>query len=142
MIVIFKDKKPTVGTDVFVEKSAQVIGDVRLAKNANIWFNAVLRGDINYIEIGERSNIQDCCVVHVNVDAPVIVGADVTVGHGAILHGCKIEDVCLIGMGATILDGAVVGKGSIVAAGALVLENQIIPERNWQGSFINARRRS
>lgn len=130
----FKLKKPCIHDDVFVAEGARIIGDVTIKKDASIWFNAVLRGDINHIIVGERSNIQDGVIVHLENDKACIVGDDVTVGHGAILHGCTIEDGCLIGMGATILNGAVVKKGAIVGANALVKENQIIPEGTlWVG---------
>nr|HQV32504.1 gamma carbonic anhydrase family protein [Calditrichia bacterium] len=111
----------------FIARGAQVIGDVRLAAGASVWYNAVVRGDINYIEIGQRSNLQDGVIVHLENFLPCIVGNDVTVGHGAILHGCTIEDGCLIGMGAIVLSGAKIGRGSVIAAGALVKENAEIP---------------
>lgn len=116
----FEDKSPSVHDSAFVADSAEIIGDVRIAEDASVWYGSVLRGDINYIEIGARSNIQDLCAVHVDSDKPVIIGEDVTVGHGAILHACIIEDRCLIGMGAIVLDGAVIGTGAVVGAGALV----------------------
>lgn len=119
-------KTPQIDSTAFIAKGAVVKGDVRLAKFASVWYNAVLRGDINYISIGERSNIQDGCVLHLENDRPCIVGNDVTVGHGAILHGCTIEDQCLIGMGAIVLNGAIVKKGAVVAAGAVVKENMIV----------------
>lgn len=118
---------PGIHPEAYIAKSAQVMGDVRMAAQSSVWYNAVLRGDINYIEVGERSNLQDGVIVHLENELPCIVGADVTVGHGAILHGCTIEDFCLIGMGAIILSGAVIGRGSIIAAGALVREKQIVP---------------
>jgi carbonic anhydrase/acetyltransferase-like protein (isoleucine patch superfamily) len=119
-------KTPSIHESAFVADGAQIIGDVRIAAEASIWFNAVLRGDINYISIGERTNIQDGCILHLEDDLPCIVGPDVTVGHGAILHGCTIEENCLIGMGAIVLSGAVIKKGSVIAAGALVRENSIV----------------
>jgi carbonic anhydrase/acetyltransferase-like protein (isoleucine patch superfamily) len=120
------EKKPSVHHTVFIARGAQVLGDVRLAAYASVWYNCVLRGDINYIEIGERTNIQDGCILHLENDLPCIIEHDVTVGHGAILHGCHIEPGCLIGMGAIILSGAVVKRGSVVAAGALIRENSIV----------------
>ena len=120
------DKTPSIHESAFVARGAQVIGDVRIAAQASIWYNTVLRGDINYISIGERTNIQDGCILHLENELPCIVGPDVTVGHGAILHGCVIEENCLIGMGAIVLSGAVIKKGSIIAAGALVGENKIV----------------
>ena len=119
--------QPQIDPTAYVSPHAVVIGDVRLAARSSVWPMAVLRGDINYIEIGEGSNIQDGCIVHLADDLPVIVGKLVTVGHRAILHACTVGDECLIGMGATILDGAVIGKGSIVGAHALVTKGSRIP---------------
>jgi carbonic anhydrase/acetyltransferase-like protein (isoleucine patch superfamily) len=116
-----------VHASVFIADGARVIGSVRIAEDASIWFNAVLRADINSITVGPRSNIQDGAVVHVTHDLPAVIGADVTVGHQAIVHACTVEDGCLIGMGSVVLDGAVVGTGSLVAAGAVVLQNTRIP---------------
>jgi len=118
---------PQIDPTAYVAPQAVVIGDVRLAAQSSVWPTAVLRGDINFIEIGEGSNIQDGSIVHLADDLPVIVGKLVTVGHRAILHACTVEDNCLIGMGATILDGAVIGKGSIVGAHALVTKGTRIP---------------
>lgn len=118
---------PRIDPTAYVAAQAVVIGDVRLAAQSSVWPTAVLRGDINYIEIGEGSNIQDGSVVHLADDLPVIVGKLVTVGHRAILHACTVEDECLIGMGATVLDGAVIGKGSIVGAHALVTKGMRVP---------------
>ncbi len=120
-------QSPTIHPTAFVAQGAQLVGDVRLAANSSVWYNAVLRGDINTIQLGERSNLQDGCVVHVENDRACVIGNDVTVGHRAILHGCTLEDACLVGMGAIVLNGAVVGTGSIVAAGAVVKEEMIIP---------------
>ena len=117
---------PTVHPTAFIARGAQVMGDVRLAAHASIWYNCVVRGDINYISIGERSNIQDGCILHLENDLPCVVENDVTVGHGAILHGCHIEPGCLIGMGAIVLSGAVVKRGSVIAAGAVVREHSIV----------------
>ena len=119
-------KTPIIDPSSFIAKGAVVTGDVRLAQHTSVWYNAVLRGDINYISIGERSNIQDGCILHLENDRPCIVGNDVTVGHGAILHGCTIEDQCLIGMGAIVLNGALIKKGAVVAAGAVVKENMVV----------------
>jgi len=106
------------------------VGDIRLGENVSIWYNAVLRGDINYIEIGDGTNIQDGCILHLENNRPCILGANVTVGHNAIVHGCVVEDGCMIGMGAVILDGAVVKKGAIVGAGCVVKENTVVPENH------------
>ena len=118
---------PRVDPTAYVAPQAVVIGDVRLAARSSVWPTAVLRGDINYVEIGEESNIQDGAIVHLSEDLPVRVGKLVTVGHRAILHACTVEDECLIGMGATILDGAVIGRGTIVGAHALVTGRMQIP---------------
>ena len=115
---------------VFVASGARVMGDVRLGTDCSIWYNAVVRGDINHIEIGARSNIQDGCIVHVTNAQPCIVGADVTVGHGVNLHACTVEDGCLIGMGAIVLSGAHIGRGSVVGAGAVVREDAVIQPFN------------
>jgi carbonic anhydrase/acetyltransferase-like protein (isoleucine patch superfamily) len=105
-----------------------VIGEVSVGELAGIWFNAVCRGDINRIVVGERTNIQDGCVLHVTKELPVVVGADVTVGHMAMLHGCTVHDACLIGMSATVLDRAQVGPFAVVAAGSVVKEGFVVPE--------------
>jgi carbonic anhydrase/acetyltransferase-like protein (isoleucine patch superfamily) len=118
--------EPRIDSTVFVARGAQIVGDVRLCANSSIWYNAVLRGDINYVEVGANTNIQDCCILHVENDRPCVVGENVTVGHGAILHSCTIEPECLIGMGAIILSGAVIGRGSIIAAGTLVREEVVV----------------
>jgi carbonic anhydrase/acetyltransferase-like protein (isoleucine patch superfamily) len=119
--------KPRIDPTAYISPQAVVVGDVRLAAHVSVWPMAVLRGDINYIEIGESSNIQDGSIVHLADDLPTRVGKLVTVGHRAILHACTVEDECLIGMGATILDGAVIGRGSIVGAHALVTKGAHIP---------------
>ena len=112
--------------NVFVAAGARVMGDVRLGDQCSIWYNAVVRGDVNHIQIGDRTNIQDGCVLHVTNLDPCHVGNDVTVGHAANLHGCHIEDGCLIGIGAIVLSGACVGRGSVIGAGALVREGEQI----------------
>ncbi len=119
---------PSVDETAYVSKHAVLIGDVRIAKNASVWPGCVLRADINTIELGENSNLQDGVMVHLADDAGVKVGKNVTVGHGAILHACEVGDGCLIGMGAIVLDKAVIGRGSIVGAGALVTKNTVVPE--------------
>lgn len=107
---------------------AKLIGNVEMKNNVSIWYNAVLRGDIEPITIDENSNVQDNCVVHVSKNYPVKIGKNVSIGHGAIVHGCTIEDNVLIGMGAIILNGAHIGKNCLVGAGALVTENKTFPE--------------
>jgi carbonic anhydrase/acetyltransferase-like protein (isoleucine patch superfamily) len=121
------DAKVT-GTPLFVAGNATVIGDITLGDQVGIWFGAVLRADKDRISIGDRSNIQDNCVVHTSRGFPVSLGTDVSVGHGAILHGCTIADQVLVGMGAIVLNGARIGKGSLIGAGALVREGMDIPE--------------
>ena len=119
---------PRVDPSVFLAEGVHVIGDVEIGKDASIWFNSVLRGDINSIHIGERTNIQDGSILHVTGELPVYVGNDVTVGHRAIIHGCRIDDGSLIGMGAIVLDRAHVGTQALVAAGAVVLEGFVVPD--------------
>ena len=111
----------------FIAANAAVTGEVKIAKDASIWYGASVRGDFSSIEIGESSNIQDNASVHVDKDTPVRIGKRVTIGHNAVIHGCTIEDDCLIGMGAIILNRAVIGKGSVIGAGALVTEGKEIP---------------
>ena len=112
----------------YVDASAQLIGDVVLGEQASVWMNAVIRGDVNSIRIGARSNVQDCAVLHgMRYRYPVIVGEMVTIGHNATVHGCVLEDEVLIGIGATVLNNARVGAGSIIAAGAVIPENMVIP---------------
>ena len=128
MIKYFENKQPHLGENVYTSETAMVIGDVTLGDEVNIWFGAVLRGDMHYIKIGNRTNIQDNSVVHVTTGvSPTNIGNGVTVGHGAIIHGCTIEDDCLIGMGAIIMDDAVIGTGSLIGASALIPPNMIIP---------------
>ena len=120
---------PTIGQDVFLAPTAVLVGDVRVADRANIWFGAVLRGDFSHIEIGEESSIQDNAVIHCAQDLPTVVGRGVIVGHGAMLEGCVVEDRCVVGMGAIVLQRARVGAGSMVAAGAVVSERSEIRPR-------------
>jgi carbonic anhydrase/acetyltransferase-like protein (isoleucine patch superfamily) len=131
MIRPYQKILPTVPASCFVDPSAQVIGDVVLGENSSIWMNAVVRGDVNAIRIGANSNVQDCAVLHgMRYVHPVHVGEWVTIGHNATVHGCVVEDCCLIGMGATILNGARIGEGSIIAAGAVIPEKMIVPPRS------------
>ncbi len=118
---------PQMPDNVYIAKGAVVVGDVRIGEWASFWYNAVARGDVDYISVGTCTNIQDLVCLHVAKGYPCVIGDYVTVGHSAVIHGCTIEDHCLIGMGATILNGAHIGRGSVIAAGALVLENQVIP---------------
>ena len=121
-------KKPRIDEQAVVADGAVVLGDVTIEKDVSIWYNAVIRGDANSISIGEGTNIQDLAVLHVDADASLAIGKNVTIGHGAILHGCTITDQALIGMGAIVLNGAVIGKGSMIAAGALVPQNTVVPD--------------
>ena len=109
---------------------AAIVGDVRLADDVSIWYGCVLRGDVASISVGPRSNVQDGTVIHVSDDTPCELGAEVVVGHRAMLHACRVEDACLIGMQATVLDGAVIGAGSVIGAGALVTQRMVIPPRS------------
>jgi len=128
LIKPYKGIHPKIHPTVFVVETAVIIGDVEIGEYSSIWFNAVVRGDVHYIRIGDRTNIQDLCMLHVTKDThPLILGNDITVGHSVTLHGCTIKDRCLIGMGTTILDGAVVGEDCIIGAGALVTEGAVIP---------------
>ncbi|HZQ90730.1 MAG TPA: gamma carbonic anhydrase family protein [Terriglobales bacterium] len=135
MLRPYKGISPRVPATCYVDASAQLIGDVELGEHASIWMNAVLRGDVHHIRIGSNSNVQDCSVLHGMRDRyPVIVGDWVTIGHSVTLHGCVVEDKCLIGMGSVILNNARIGAGSIIAAGTVVPENTIVPPRTlWMG---------
>jgi carbonic anhydrase/acetyltransferase-like protein (isoleucine patch superfamily) len=127
MILTLAGRIPRIAASVYVAPSADIIGSVDLGENSSVWFQCVLRGDIEPIHVGANSNIQDGSVVHTMRGAPVVVGDWVTVGHRVVLHGCTVEDHCLIGMGAVLLNHVHVGEGSIVAAGSLVAEKTVIP---------------
>jgi len=130
--------KPVIGKNSWIAPSADVIGEVKCGEDCSIWFGCVVRGDVHYITIGDRVNIQDLSMIHVthykspdkSDGNPTIIGDDVTIGHRVMLHGCTIQNACLIGMSATILDGAVIGKESIVGAGALVTKGKVFPPRS------------
>ena len=124
---VFQGMRPQIHAEAFVAPQVFLAGDVRVGKFSSIWPGVSARGDVNYISIGECSNIQDLVCLHVADENPCIIGDYVTVGHGAVLHGCEIEDHVLIGMSATVLTGAKIGRGSIIAAGAVVKENDVIP---------------
>jgi carbonic anhydrase/acetyltransferase-like protein (isoleucine patch superfamily) len=130
MIIDFKGKSPRISENAFVADSADIIGDVEIGDLSSIWFNAVLRGDKNKIKIGNRTSIQDNAVIHVDSINGVQVGDNVSVGHGAVLHGCKIDNNVLIGMNSTVLNGAEIGKNSIVGANALIPEGKKFPENS------------
>ncbi len=127
MIYTFNDREPSLPEEYYVADNATVIGDVTLRNQSSIWFCAVLRGDIEPIIVGERSNIQDNSVAHTSDGQPVVLGNDVTVGHNVTLHGCKVGNNCLIGMGAILLDGCEIGDNCIIGAGSLVAINRKIP---------------
>ena len=127
MIRPYRGRLPTLSESAYVDSSAQVIGDVELGDEVSIWCNTTIRGDVNSIRIGDHSNVQDNCCLHVDRDEPLVIGEGVVVGHSVTLHGCVIGDECLIGMGATVLSGSKIGAGSIVAARALVLEGAEFP---------------
>lgn len=128
MIYSYENKKPSIHENCFIAESADIIGNVIINDNCSIWFNAVIRGDVNSITIGKGSNVQDNCTIHVNRnDSPVYIGENVTIGHGVTLHGCKIGNNSMIGIGSIILDNAEVGEGTLIAAGSLVPPGKVIP---------------
>jgi carbonic anhydrase/acetyltransferase-like protein (isoleucine patch superfamily) len=119
---------PQIGKKVFLASGVKIIGNVEIGNNSSIWYNSVIRGDVHYIKIGESTNIQDCSMLHVtNGKFPLNIGNQVTIGHSVSLHGCTLQNLCLIGIGAIVLDGAVVESNSMVAAGALVKQNYVVP---------------
>lgn len=142
MLRPYRGRLPVVDPSAYIDQSAQVIGDVEIGVDSSLWMNVVVRGDVNYIRIGARTNVQDGTIVHVMHDAhPTVIGRDVTIGHGAMIHGCTIEDRVLIGMGAILLNGVKIGSDSIVAAGSLVPEGAVIPPRSLaMGSPAKVRR--
>ncbi|MCP4672059.1 MAG: gamma carbonic anhydrase family protein [Desulfobacula sp.] len=126
-IYSYKNNKPEIHESVFIAPTAQIIGDVNIGKYSSVWFHSVLRADFDKITIGENTNIQDLCMCHADENIPLKIGNGITIGHRSIIHGCTIEDECLIGMGAIVMNRAVIGRGSIIAAGTVVLEKTIIP---------------
>ena len=127
----YKGKSPQITKPFFQASGSHIIGDIQIKERSSVWFNAVLRADVNHIKIGSLSNIQDASVIHVTYGGnPSIIGDQVTIGHGAILHACKIDDLCLIGMGSTVLDGAHIAKYSLLAAGSLVAPGSHFPENS------------
>jgi carbonic anhydrase/acetyltransferase-like protein (isoleucine patch superfamily) len=127
----YRGQLPRVHPTAFIDASAQVIGDVEIGEESSVWMCAVIRGDVHWIKVGKRTSIQDGTIVHAMTGThPTSIGDNVTVGHAAVIHGCTIEDQCLIGMGAILLNGAHVGAGSIVAAGTLLVEGQSVPPRS------------
>jgi len=137
-IIPYKGMTPEIDESTWIAPGAVVVGDVQIGKDCSIWFGSVIRGDVHRIHIGDRTSVQDLSMIHVthykkpdkSDGSPTIVGSDVTIGHRVMLHGCTIEDACLIGMSATILDDAVIGKESIVGAGALVTKGKVFPPRS------------
>ena len=135
MIRKYLEYIPVIPASCYVDVSAQVLGQVELGDNSSVWMNAVLRGDVHAIRVGANSNVQDCAVLHgMRNKYSVLVGDWVTIGHNATVHGCVIEDACLIGIGAVILNNARIGEGSIIAAGAVIPENTVVPANSlWAG---------
>ncbi len=131
MIQRFKQKAPELGQDVFIAPNAVLLGNVKIGEQSSIWYGVTIRGDVNSIRIGKKTNIQDGCVVHVTGTQSTTVGDSVTAGHGAIIHGCKIGNLCLVGIGAVILEGSELGEGCVVAAGSLIPPNKFFPERSF-----------
>lgn len=119
---------PTIADDAFIAPGAVVIGNVTIGAESSVWFQAVVRGDIAPITIGDRTSVQDCTVVHVNTDAPTVIGNDVTIGHTALVHGTTIHDGVLVGMGAIVMSYSEIGAGAVIAAGALISERVVVPE--------------
>jgi gamma-carbonic anhydrase len=132
MIRSFKNTRPKIHETAFIAENAVIIGEVEIGENASVWYNCVLRGDVNFIKIGARTNVQDGTIIHVSRhDFPTVLEDEVTVGHSVTLHGCYIERGSLIGIGAIILDGARIGANSLIAAGSLVTPNTIIPPNSF-----------
>ncbi|HAB54192.1 MAG TPA: gamma carbonic anhydrase family protein [Ignavibacteriales bacterium] len=124
----YLDYYPKLGQNIFLASGVKIIGNVEIGNNSSVWYNTVIRGDVHYIKIGSQTNIQDCSMLHVtNGKYPLNIGNKVTIGHCAKLHGCTLEDLCFIGIGAIVLDGAVVEKESMVAAGTVVTQNFVVP---------------
>ena len=135
MVRSYLGYSPVIPGSCYIDISAQIIGQVELAEHSSVWMNAVLRGDVHSIRVGANSNVQDCAVLHgMRYKHPVVVGDWVTIGHNATVHGCVIEDACLIGMGAVVLNGVRIGEGSIIGAGAVITENTVVPANTlWAG---------
>ena len=130
MILPYLGKTPQINPTAFIVESADIIGDVTIGAESSVWFRAVIRGDVHYIKIGERTNVQDGALLHVTHDThPLVIGNEVTIAHGVILHGCTVKDRVLIGMGAIVLDGAVLNEECIIGAGAVVPPGMIVPRR-------------
>src|ERR1700675_3420006 len=136
MIRAYQGRLPQIAGSAYIDAQAVIIGDVAIGEQSSVWLCTVIRGDVNFIRIGARTNVQDGCVLHVMREThPLILGDSITVGHGVILHGCTIASRCLIGMGSVILNGAKIGEGSIIAAGTLIREKTIVePGSLWMGA--------
>jgi carbonic anhydrase/acetyltransferase-like protein (isoleucine patch superfamily) len=143
MVRSYLGYSPVISGSCYIDVSAQIIGQVELGEHASVWMNAVLRGDVHSIRVGANSNVQDCAVLHgMRYRHPVVVGDWVTIGHNATVHGCTIEDACLIGMGAVVLNNVRIGEGSIIAAGAVITENTVVAAHSlWAGVPAKERRR-
>jgi carbonic anhydrase/acetyltransferase-like protein (isoleucine patch superfamily) len=143
LILPYRDRDPVIAEDVFIAPGAVVIGDVEIGAGTSLWFNVVLRGDVNEIRVAARTNIQDGTIVHVTTEGhATYIGSDVTIGHSAVIHACTLEDGCLIGMGATLMDGVVVESGAMVAAGALVtFDKRVKSGELWVGTPAKCLRR-
>ena len=129
MIIPYQNIKPKIHESVLIAEGAYIIGDVEIGKDSSIWYNTVIRGDVNYIRIGERTNIQDLTMVHVTYKKyPTFIGNDISIGHSAVIHGCTIKDFVVVGMGAKILDDALINSNSFIAAGSVVKEKFVVPE--------------
>ncbi len=142
MIRTYQGHAPQIPATCYIDPSAQILGDVVLGERSSVWMNAVLRGDVNFIRVGSCSNVQDCAVLHGQRHLyPVIVGDWVTIGHNATVHGCVVEDMCVIGMGARVLNNSRIGEGCIIAAGSVVAEQTVVPPRTlWAGVPARLRR--
>ena len=128
MIMDFEGVTPRINKNTYISESVDIIGNVEINENANIWFGSRLRADMNKIRVGENTNIQENSVVHVDINSPCIIGKNVTIGHGTIIHGCSISDNVLVGMGSIILNNAKIGKNTIIGAGSLITQGKVFPE--------------
>jgi carbonic anhydrase/acetyltransferase-like protein (isoleucine patch superfamily) len=131
----FGEKRPVLGEGIYLSEGVKIVGEVILEKDVNIWFNSVVRGDVAFVKIGQQTNVQDLCMLHVTEESPLTIGQCVSIGHSVVIHGATIGDGCLIGMGSLILDHAVIGKECLVAAGSLIPPRKHYPD----GSFIKGR---
>ena len=127
MLLPHKGISPRLHPSVFVAEGARIVGEVEIGESSSVWFNAVIRGDILPVRIGRRTNVQDGCILHTKAGFPLMVGGEVTFGHGVVAHGCTIGDLCLLGIGCVVLDGAVIGSGSVVGSGAVVPPGTVVP---------------